>query len=132
MNAHAGRMAGRNLAAEARAVEAGHLARAQPDGSILVTSDTHHGKAYRVTFVDRGLGITFDCRPEGSAAYADDHLAASSTVLGLAPCMHAALAARRLEREGLAELNPLSGLWRVPPALQPEPYQPDDPFDGLP
>ncbi len=40
----------RNRDAEVRGVESGHVARVQSDGSILVTSDTHHGKAYRVTF----------------------------------------------------------------------------------
>lgn len=101
--------AARNLAAEVRAVEEGHRARLD-QGAIVVTSDTHHGKAYRVTAVSvwAGQPITFTCTPEGDAAYRDDHLHTVGAP-GVTPCKHAALAARRLEREGLAELA--GGRW---------------------
>lgn len=108
----------RNVAAEVRAVEEGHRARVQEDGSVNVTSDTHGdlGKWFHVTFVAHVDGlISFSCRPEGPMAYKDDHLAASSTP-GSTPCKHAALAARRLEREGLAQYDG-HGRWSVATSL---------------
>jgi hypothetical protein len=130
----------RSDAAERRAVEQGHYARVQPDGSVLVKSDTRPGKSYRVTFSAYGVDepITFTCRPEGSGSYADDHRDLTGKP-GACFCKHAALAARRLRREGLARrTGPLFGsLWvmteraaalteaRLPP-------QPSDPFSGLP
>lgn len=95
-----------NIAAEARAVEAGHHAWVQEGGWVKVTSDSFAGKWYEVIFVSHIDGlVTFTCRPHGRAAYQEDHLYASSGRPGQVPCMHAALAARRLEREGLAELD---------------------------
>lgn len=121
-----------NLAAETRAVEAGHRAFVQPGGWIRVTSDTHGdlGKFYRVEFTSTpGAPVRFTCTPDGAKAFADDHLHTESGRPGVVPCMHAALAARRLEREGLAVLDE-TGLWRdVRPFVS---RQPDDPFDGLP
>lgn len=121
----------RNLAAEARAVEAGHRAFVQEGGWIKVTSDTHGdlGKWYHVEFLGTpGAPIRFSCIPEGPKAYQDDHKAGSARP-GVVPCMHAALAARRLEREGLAVLDEV-GLWRD--AREFVSRQPDDPFEGLP
>jgi hypothetical protein len=80
------------LAAEIRAVEEGHNARVLPDGSILVKSESHPG-SYRVSIrgmVDGVLRFGCTCR---SGEY--------RSALPV-PCKHAALAARRLEREGLA------------------------------
>lgn len=127
--------AARNLAAEVRAVEEGHRARLD-NGAILVTSDTHHGKAYRVTATSvwAGQPVTFTCTPEGDAAYRDDHLHTVG-VAGVTPCKHAALAARRLEREGLAEL--VDGRWVATHLAQrlatPAPIVDldDDPFAGI-
>lgn len=129
--------AARNLAAEVRAVEEGHRARLD-QGAIVVTSDTHHGKAYRVTAVSvwAGQPITFTCTPEGDAAYRDDHLHTVGAP-GVTPCKHAALAARRLEREGLAELA--AGRWvathlaqRLTPTVSVADVDlTDDPFAGL-
>lgn len=122
----------RNLAAEARAVEAGHRAFVQPGGWIRVSSDTHGdlGKHYRVEFTSSpGAPIRFTCTPIGPMAFRDDHLHAESGRPGMVPCMHAALAARRLEREGLAELDE-TGLWRD--AREFVSRQPEDPFEGLP
>ena len=79
------------LAAEIRAVEEGHNARVLPDGSILVKAESNPG-SYRVFIrgIDDGvLRFGCDCR---SGEYRP-----SLPV----PCKHAALAARRLEREGL-------------------------------
>ena len=89
------------LAAEIRAVEEGHNARVMPDGSILVKAESHPG-SYRVTIrgLDHGvLRFGCDCR---SGQY--------RTALPV-PCKHAALAARRLEREGLARWD--DGSWRL-------------------
>lgn len=126
----------RNLDAEVRAVEEGH--RAFVDGaSIVVVSDTHHGKRYRVHAHAGVAGslITFQCAPEGNRCYSDDHLATAGAP-GVTPCKHAALAARRLEREGLAELDadfhwtatPLAG--QLAPAPAPV-VEDDDPFAGI-
>ena len=89
------------LAAEIRAVEEGHNARVLPDGSILVKAESHPG-SYRVTIrgIDHGI-LRFGCSCR-SGQY--------RTVLPV-PCKHAALAARRLEREGLARWE--DGTWRL-------------------
>jgi hypothetical protein len=89
------------LAAEIRAVEEGHNARVRPDGSILVKAESHPG-SYRVAIrgVDGGV-LRFGCSCR-SGEY--------RTSLPV-PCKHAAVAARRLEREGLARWD--DGLWRL-------------------
>jgi hypothetical protein len=89
------------LAAEIRAVEEGHNARVLPDGSILVKAESNPG-SYQVTIrgVDRGV-LRFGCSCR-SGRY--------RTELPV-PCKHAALAARRLEREGLARWE--DGSWRL-------------------
>jgi hypothetical protein len=89
------------LAAEVRAVEEGHNARVLPDGSILVKAESHPG-SYRVSI--RGIAdgvLRFGCTCR-SGTY--------RTSLPV-PCKHAALAARRLEREGLARWD--DGRWRL-------------------
>jgi hypothetical protein len=89
------------LAAEIRAVEEGHNARVLPDGSVLVKAESHPG-SYRVALrgIDDGtLWFACSCR---SGEY--------RTSLPV-PCKHAAVAARRLEREGLARWD--DGLWRL-------------------
>jgi hypothetical protein len=89
------------LAAEIRAVEEGHNARVLPDGSILVKAESHPG-SYRVMLrgLDEGV-LWFGCSCR-SGEY--------RTSLPV-PCKHAALAARRLEREGLARWE--DGVWRL-------------------
>jgi hypothetical protein len=94
------------LAAEVRAVESGHNARVLPDGSILVKSDSQPG-SHRVWIrgVQDGtvlLGCT--CRSGGNRTFLP------------VPCKHAALAGRRLEREGLARWH--NGAWRIGPRAQ--------------
>jgi hypothetical protein len=89
------------LAAEIRAVEEGHNARVLSDGSILVKAESHPG-SYRVSIrgmVDGVLRFGCTCR---SGEY--------RSALPV-PCKHAALAARRLEREGLARWD--DGSWRL-------------------
>jgi hypothetical protein len=89
------------LAAEVRAVEEGHNARVLPDGSILVKAESHPG-SYLVAIrgiADGVLRFRCTCR---SGTY--------RTSLPV-PCKHAALAARRLEREGLARWD--DGRWRL-------------------
>jgi hypothetical protein len=89
------------LAAEIRAVEEGHNARVMPDGSILVKAESNPG-SYRVSIrgVDDGV-LRFGCSCR-SGEY--------RTSLPV-PCKHAALAARRMEREGLARWD--TGSWRL-------------------
>jgi hypothetical protein len=89
------------LAAEIRAVEEGHNARVLPDGSILVKAESHPG-SYRVSL--RGIAdgvLRFGCTCR-SGEY-------RGTLP--VPCKHAAVAARRLEREGLARWE--DGTWRL-------------------
>jgi hypothetical protein len=89
------------LAAEIRAVEEGHNARVMPDGSVLVKAESNPG-SYRVVIrrvADGVLWFGCSCR---SGAY--------RTSLPV-PCKHAAVAARRLEREGLARWD--DGGWRL-------------------
>jgi hypothetical protein len=100
----------RTVAAEARAVEEGHHAILDHDdkGSFVrVKSDLlgHTGKSWkvRVHAAGPGLPLIFDCVPDGEIR--DGHLHAASTG-GRTVCKHQALAARRLEREGLARLLP--------------------------
>jgi hypothetical protein len=94
------------LAAEIRAVEEGHNARVLPDGSILVKAESHPG-SYRVTIrgVDDGV-LRFGC-----TCRAGEYRTALPV-----PCKHAALAGRRLEREGLARWE--DGSWRLPERVQ--------------
>jgi hypothetical protein len=89
------------LAAEIRAVEEGHNARVLPDGSILVKAESHP-VSYRVSIrgIDDGV-LRFGCTCR-SGEYR------SSLPV---PCKHAAVAARRLEREGLARWD--DGSWRL-------------------
>jgi hypothetical protein len=89
------------LAAEIRAVEEGHNARVMPDGSILVKAESNPG-SYRVSIrgVDDGV-LRFGCSCR-SGEY--------RTSLPV-PCKHAAVAARRMEREGLARW--VDGSWRL-------------------
>jgi hypothetical protein len=89
------------LAAEIRAVEEGHNARVLPDGSILVKAESNPGSYHvRIRGIDDGV-LRFGCSCR-SGEY--------RTSLPV-PCKHAALAARRLEREGLARWD--DGTWRL-------------------
>jgi hypothetical protein len=89
------------LAAEIRAVESGHNARVLADGSILVKSDSQPG-SHRVWI----RGISDDTLLLGCTCRSGTH----RTSLPV-PCKHAALAGRRLEREGLARWH--DGAWRI-------------------
>jgi len=89
------------LAAEVRAVEEGHNARVLPDGSILVKAESHTGSYHVAIRGVRDGVLRFGCTCR-SGEYR-----ASLPV----PCKHAALAARRLEREGLARWD--DGHWRL-------------------
>jgi hypothetical protein len=92
------------LACEERGLREGHRARVCPDGSILVKSESGGG-SYRVWVAgvrDGLLVLGCTCPSGGYRARLP------------VPCKHAALAARRLEREGLARWD---GGWRPrPPA----------------
>jgi hypothetical protein len=89
------------LAAEIRGVESGHNARVLPDGSVLVKSDSQPG-SYRVWV----RGIREDTVLLGCTCRSGTHRASLPV-----PCKHAAIAGRRLEREGLARWH--EGSWRI-------------------
>ncbi|HEX8863482.1 MAG TPA: hypothetical protein VGC06_31170 [Actinomycetes bacterium] len=89
------------LAAEARAVEGGHNARVLPDGSVLVKSDSQPG-SYRVWI----RGVRDGILRFGCTCRSGFHRASFPV-----PCKHAALAGRRLEREGFARWH--DGAWRI-------------------
>lgn len=99
--------------AEQRAVEEGRRAffvtyNGKP--AIKVVSDTSDRKYYVTAYADaRGVAI-FEC-------YSDDpnfkHASSGKPI----PCKHAALAARRLEREGIVMWY--DGLWWVKPEFLP-------------
>lgn len=77
-----------------RAQEAGHYAWIQEDGSMKIASDSEPGVARRVTFDEHSGLIRFSCDcPAGQ--HRRDFI----------PCKHAARAALRLQREGMAVLR---------------------------
>jgi hypothetical protein len=95
------------IACEARGLREGHRARALGDGSLLVKASSDHGSyRVRVAGVRDGLLVLRCSCPSG------DYRARLPV-----PCKHAALAARRLEREGLARWDEDLGGWspRRPP-----------------
>lgn len=118
------------LAAETRAVEEGHRALLTGDklngmSVIKVVSDTHPGRWYQVIgHLEPGGLARFEC-------WANDPDFRHGSGKHV-PCKHAALAARRLEREGL--LRWYDGAWwaseKLMEMLPPIP-QPADPFSGL-
>jgi hypothetical protein len=89
------------IACEARGLREGHRARALDDGSILVKASSGDG-SYRVRVAgvrDGLLVLRCDCPSGGYRARLP------------VPCKHAALAARRLEREGLTRWDDRLGGW---------------------
>lgn len=125
-----------NVAAEARAVEEGLRAEVAPGARwVKVRSTSWRHKYYEIQPIVHIDGlISFSCRPHGRGAYREDHLYATSRVPGLAPCMHAAAAVRRLERHGLARYD-AHGRWQITDKARslsaPIPC-PDDLLEGLP
>jgi SWIM zinc finger len=94
------------IACEARALREGHRARSLDDGSLLVKASSGDGSyRVRVAGVRAGLlALRCSC-PSG------DYRARLPV-----PCKHAALAARRLEREGLVSWDEELGGWSPRPA----------------
>jgi SWIM zinc finger len=95
------------VACEARALREGHRARVLDDGSLLVKASSGGGSyRVRVAGVRDGLLVLRCTCPSG------DYRSRLPV-----PCKHAALAARRLEREGLARWDEDLGGWspRRPP-----------------
>jgi hypothetical protein len=125
----------RNVAAEARAVEEGHHSYVMPGGWVKVVSDSIEGKWYEVLFIGHIDDlISFTCRPHGRRCYQEDHLYATSGRPGELPCKHAALAARKLEREGLARLDD-HGRWAATSKarrIRKKVTLPKNPLEGLP
>lgn len=101
---YAAKNAEQSLRAEVRGAEEGHLARLNDDGSIAVKSHSTPGVTYTVQFWGLGAGdqILFQCScPAGRHAKW---------------CKHATRAARRLEREGIAQWA--GGHWYVTPKAE--------------
>jgi SWIM zinc finger len=89
------------IACEARALREGRRARVVDDGSLLVKASSGDGSyRVRVAGVRDGLLVLRCTCPSG------DYRARLPV-----PCKHAALAARRLEREGLAHWDEDLGGW---------------------
>jgi hypothetical protein len=89
------------IACEARGLREGHRARVLDDGSILVKASSGAG-SYRV----RVAGVR-----EGLLVLRCDCPSGGYRVRLPVPCKHAALAARRLEREGLTRWDDHLGGW---------------------
>lgn len=117
------------LAAEIRAIEEGHRAFLNDDGSLSVKSDSRDGVTYRITFSIGGhfvggeMAVKFSCScPSGQSRPSE-----------IVPCKHASLAGRRLEREGLAIWK--GGIFVASPKARREYVKkvnaPDDPLEGL-
>ena len=97
----------RTLDAEVRGVEEGHHVFVNADGTYKVVSEVT-GEALTVSAVfDRGVPV-FSCDHE-VVRRLGAQLPSVSEVPGACPCKHAALVARRLEREGL--IVNVDGLW---------------------
>lgn len=98
----------RSIRAEARAVEEGHKTRIVEGGAVQVVSDSRPGLHYRVEFIGVGDLVRFVCDHPIVLELSDQPCVGGDGLLG---CKHAALAARRLEREGIAYFDD-DGWWR--------------------
>jgi SWIM zinc finger len=104
------------IACEARGLREGRRTRALGDGSLAVKASSGDGSyRVRVAGVRDGLLVLRCTCPSG------DYRARLPV-----PCKHAALAARRLERDGLARWDEDLGGWspRRPPVRSPAPAAP--------
>lgn len=126
----------KNLRHEHDGIAEGH--HAFLDGPrVKVVSDTYPDLYYLVSALGAVSGpIVFACqthRRRTNEPCDETHRRSVSPTPGVVPCKHAAIAARRLEREGLAVYE--DGLWLVSPAVE---YavaadgEIDDPFAGFP
>jgi len=95
-----------NLAAECRAVEEGHHCRLAPDRSHFLVRSENRPATYEVRASAIGGLVSFSC----TCPFGTHH---QPPAAGLAGCKHGALAARRLEREGLARFD--GEHWRTTP-----------------
>jgi hypothetical protein len=108
----------RTLAAECRAVEAGHQARLAGDGRhFLVKSDSRPGVDRSVEVVVIAGVVVFRCDCDHGQAHG------AVTV----PCKHGATAARRLERERLLRWE--AGRWTATPKAETLGTRPADDLD---
>lgn len=121
------------IEAEARAVTEGHHARFDADRGVYLVKSDSGPRTYEVS-VSTIFGATpelavirFSCTcPAGTRGRGDKPV----------PCKHAALVARRLEREGWATWDGQATPWRPAGALAAacearRPSADSDPFDGL-
>lgn len=104
----------RRLRAEIRAVEEGHVARAVSDYEFLVKSDSELNTTWTVQVYPL-LGVWYFTCTCHAGRHADPY------------CKHGQLVARRLEREGRAELK--NDVWTYD--WTPQYDDAEDPFDGL-
>jgi hypothetical protein len=124
-----------NLAAEVRAVEEGHHAFDLGGDRFRVVSDTVDGKAYMVSTSAFRAGdlVQFTCSPE--EVRGADHGPRHTANPGVTGCKHAALVARRLEREGVVVVD-RRGMWQatrpVGAAAAAVAELPSNPLEGLP
>lgn len=123
-----------SFAAEIRAKENGHHAILRSDRTVSIKSDTTEGLHWIVrafTASEAGEPIVFECRADNPVlAEGRGHLPLVSRTPGACCCQHAATAAHRLEREGLAVW--VGGVW-VATAKAVGPVDSDgDPFAGFP
>lgn len=124
-------LAERSLAAEERAVEEGHHA-VLAGGCMSVASDSTPGLHWLVKAfsLSAGEGIIFTCHADNAElVYGRGHLPLESRRPGHVPCKHAAIAARRLAREGLAEW--VAGSWVATDKAVQAVRLPAGPFKGL-
>jgi hypothetical protein len=107
---------------EIDAVEKGHIARVSEEGgTYIVVSDTEPDLRYIVEPKDVGGLVQIKCS------------CASGKQRGymFIPCWHAALVARRLEREGKARWQHAQWYWTTPKVVD-RSRHPEDPLEGLP
>lgn len=96
------RTAQRNLDAQVRATEEGHVARISEDRQSFTVKAEGGTKSYTVRVYDLAGHVAFSCScPAGRR----------QSPAGESGCKHAALVALRLERAGLAHFDGM--VWRV-------------------
>lgn len=104
------------LRREIDAIEKGHKAVREPDGTYSVWSDSEPAK-YSVEAIDYAGLLQTKCNCKGGQ---------KKRWSKMIPCWHGAKVARRLEREGLVYWQNGHFFWKEPAKIGP-----DDPFEGI-